>query len=124
MKRNNICSQLLIITALLVALLAPSAAAGPVSAAKAHPQLQALAARQPGSSVEVIVQKTGSDHSAETLVAQLGGKVLRDLSIINAFSAQMSAENALILANSASVRWVSPDAAVVKTASSRSENPN
>jgi serine protease AprX len=117
MKRNNICSQLLIITALLVTLLAPSAGAGPVSAAKAHPQLLALAARQPESSVEVIVQKTGSDHSAETLVAQLGGEVLRDLSIINAFSAQMSAETALMLATSSSVRWVSLDAPVVKTAS-------
>jgi serine protease AprX len=51
-------------------------------------------------------------HQAEQLVEILGGTVLVDLSIINAFAAEMSAEAACYLAQSPSVRWISIDAQV------------
>ncbi len=45
----------------------------------------------PAQQVAVIVQKTGAGHGAEQAATQLGGKVTKDLHIINAFAAQMKA---------------------------------
>ena len=80
--------------------------------AKIHPFLADLAARAPHQIVSVIVQKTGKSAQAEILTQKLGGKVTKDLYIINAFAAEMSAAAAQELAASPAVRWVSPDAPV------------
>ena len=80
--------------------------------AKIHPLLIELAARAPDQIVSVIVQKIGISNQAENLTQNLGGKVTKDLHIINAFAAEMSAAAALQLAASPAVRWVSPDALV------------
>ena len=52
-------------------------------------------------------------------MAELGGKVTKDLSIINAFSAEMTASSALDLARSEAVRWISLDAVMTSTACSQ-----
>ncbi|UCH58691.1 MAG: S8 family serine peptidase [Anaerolineales bacterium] len=91
--------------------------------ARAHPLLTQLAAKQPDQLVAVIVQKLAKDTHLEKRVAQLGGMVTRDLSIINAFAAQMEAQDALALSLDAGVRWVSLDAPVERTGKpSRSTN--
>ena len=80
--------------------------------AKAQPQLQAVAAQNPGQMVRVIAQKMAEAQGVEALVTRLGGRVTTDLSIINAFAAEMTAEAALELAQADGVRWVSLDAPV------------
>ena len=77
---------------------------------KAQPQLQELAAQEPGQLVRVIAQKMAGAQGVEALVTELGGQVVTDLSIINAFAAEMTADAALELAQSEGVRWVSLDA--------------
>jgi serine protease AprX len=77
---------------------------------KIHPLLLQLASDEPYREVQVIVQKSGSGGSVEVLVDQLGGEITGDLSLINAFAAQMTAGAAVELATSPSVKWISPDA--------------
>ena len=83
--------------------------------AHAQPLLLEMSARQPDSTVSVIVQKLARNSGVEARVAALGGKVTRDLSIINAFSAQVPARNVAELAKTQGVRWVSLDAPTVST---------
>lgn len=80
----------------------------------AQPLLLEMSARQPDATVGVIVQKLAGSSGVEGTVAALGGKVTKDLSIINAFAATMPAGAVDDLARSAGVRWVSADAAVVE----------
>jgi serine protease AprX len=82
------------------------------AAYKALPQLSQLATEHPDQVVRVIVQKIAVTKDAELLVVDLGGRVISDLSLINAFSAEMTAKAALELAQAKSVRWVSLDAPV------------
>ncbi len=81
-------------------------------AEKIQPGLAELAAQAPDQRVSVIVQKTSGASGAEALVAKMGGTVTQDLHIINAFSAVMSAKDAVQLSQISSVRWISIDAAM------------
>ncbi|MEO7840865.1 MAG: S8 family peptidase [Anaerolineales bacterium] len=81
-----------------------------VSAAKTQPLVVQMAAQDPDQMVRVIAQKMAGSQDAEAQVAKLGGKVTQDLHIINAFAAELTAEAAVELARSESVRWVSLDA--------------
>ena len=107
--------NLLLALTLLVALL-PMASTPVAAALRAQPQLLQLAAEQPGARVSVIVQKTAKDDRVETMVAALGGEVTKDLHIINAFAAEMSAGAATQLARADGVRWISLDAPVRQAA--------
>ncbi|MFN8440124.1 MAG: S8 family peptidase [Caldilineaceae bacterium] len=78
--------------------------------------LQQMAVKSPKQTVAVIVQKSEPSKQADDLVTLLGGKITRDLHIINGFVAEMSASAAVELANSDSVRWVSLDSPMVETA--------
>src|SRR5207244_984964 len=78
------------------------------------PALLQAAAQHPDSKVGVIVQKTVTDNSVEQAVVKLGGTVTKDLHIINAFAAQLPAKAVPELAQTAGVRWVAPDAPVIK----------
>jgi serine protease AprX len=101
---------------LVVALLLPLVAVAPVQASLAHnvqPLLLQMASAQPEARVSVIVQKTNKDTRVEELMARLGGKVTKDLHIINAFAAEMRAKDVAQLAR-AGVRWVSLDAPMVE----------
>jgi serine protease AprX len=77
-----------------------------------NPSLAALAERSPDMRVEVIVQldQGVSRTAAAPLVRELGGKVTRDLHIINAVAAELPAAGAAELASRPEVRAVSPNA--------------
>ncbi len=86
------------------------------------PRIVHSAFNAPTELVRVIVQKLGPDQTLEQEVAILGGTVLSDLPIINAFAAEMSADAAYQLALSPSVRWISFDAEVHSTLLGIGEN--
>jgi serine protease AprX len=104
--------QIIVVLALLLGAVGPMAISGGNLQFKAHPRLAQMASQTPDSQVSVIVQKAGSSGQAEALATQLGGKITRDLRIINAFTASMLAKSAIELAFSPLVRWVSLDAPV------------
>jgi serine protease AprX len=89
----------------------------PVAAAETlpslNPALADLAARSPHKRVEVLVQlNPGTTRgAAATLIRGLGGKVTRDLHIINGVAAELPAAGARELASRPEVRAVSPNAA-------------
>jgi serine protease AprX len=85
-------------------------------AAKAQPVLVELAAQDPGQMVRVIVQKMAGISGAEKQATALGGRITRDLRIINAFAAEMSAKDAVQLSKTSGVHWVSLDAAMNSSA--------
>ncbi len=90
--------------------------------AKIQSVLLNMAAEEPDSLVDVIVQKTGNGDSANELTETLGGAVTRDLPILNAFAAQIPAEAVLELAQSPDVNWISFDGPVMKVSDSGSTN--
>jgi serine protease AprX len=93
-----------------------SGAAAPVSAPEPSltPGLARLAERSPDKRVEVIVQLAPGTTRGQAgpLVQELGGKVTRDLHIINAVVAKLPAAGARELAASPKVRAVSENGAV------------
>ena len=95
----------------------PSVEAAPAAAEalpSLNPSLAALAERSPGKRVEVIVQLNPGTTRADAapLVRELGGKVTRDLHIINAVAAKLPAAGARELASRPEVRAVSPNGAI------------
>ncbi|MCX6045175.1 MAG: S8 family peptidase [Chloroflexi bacterium] len=87
------------------------------TASKIQTALLRMAAEEPDQVVNIIVQKATKDKAAEALVTQLGGKVTKDLSIINAFAAEIPGKAVNDLGQIASVSWISLDAPVFKSAS-------
>jgi len=79
---------------------------------KIQPALLQLATAQPNQRVGVIVQKTTDSAALEGHVAQLGGQITKNLSIIHAFAAELPAKAVPLLAQSEQVRWISLDAPV------------
>jgi len=77
-----------------------------------NPALADLAARSPQKRVEVIVQLNPGTTRAQAgpLVRELGGKVTRDLHIINGVAAELPAAGARELASRPEVRAISPNA--------------
>ena len=112
MKTNRII-QFLLVSILVVSAFntAPPQVASPTHT---HPHLLELAAENPGQLARVIVQKTPGAEGVEALAENLGGKAIQDLSIINAFAAEMNAQSAVELSRAQEVRWVSPDTAMVQ----------
>jgi serine protease AprX len=95
----------------------PSTGSAPAAAApqpSLTPALADLAASKPGKRVEVIVQMTpGTKRAVATpLIQRLGGRVTRDLHIINAVVAKLPAAGARELAAQPSVRAVSLNGAI------------
>lgn len=90
---------------------APPAVPVPVAVTEggASPSLAALAERDPGARVEVIVQlRRGADPaSARALVREAGGRALRDVPIVNGLAARMQAVDALRILRDTDVRAVS-----------------
>jgi serine protease AprX len=82
----------------------------------AQPILIQMADSNPDQFVGVIIQKLAGASGVENQVRGLGGAVTRDLGMINAFSAEMTAGAAIEVARSSGVRWVSLDAPVRSTA--------
>src|SRR5690349_20740632 len=109
--RRDVLLRVLGLLVLLVPLLA-LAPATPAAAMRAEPALLAAAAAQTGTHLQVIVQKTAHDTQPETLVTRLGGRVTKNLQIINAFAADLPAAAVPEVAQAAGVRWISLDAPV------------
>lgn len=107
-------ARILMLLALVLPLIATAPAHLAQAASRLHPDLQQEATQHPDAIAKVIVQKQGAGNSAESLVPQLGGTVTKDLSIINAFAAEMPAKSLVQLAKSDNVRWISPDGPVQK----------
>ena len=90
---------------------------------KAQSLLVELASDEPGQTVAVIVQKNTKGIELENLVANLGGRVTKNLRIINAFAAELAAKQALELSLHPLVRWVSLDTPVIETGGTEPNNP-
>ena len=69
----------------------------------------------PAQPVSVIIQKSSQDQRLEDAVTLLGGVVTKDLSLINAFVAELPASQVQQVASLPSVHWVSLDAPVVES---------
>ena len=104
--------QVLIILIFALSLMSPVTLPEAAATAKTQPLMARIATQTPDKPVSVIVQKADKSSQAEALVQQLGGKITKDLHIINAFAAEMRAGAAEMLASSPTVRWVSLDAPV------------
>ncbi|MCS7222621.1 MAG: S8 family serine peptidase [Anaerolineae bacterium] len=63
----------------------------------------------PDEIVRVIVQRADATRAAETFARSLGGEILADLHLINAFVALMPRQALPLLATHPGVRWVSVD---------------
>jgi serine protease AprX len=80
---------------------------------KADPSVLQAAAADPHGTLDLIVRKADrSSHGAEQLVRRLGGRVTRDLSIIDAFSARLPASALPALLRSPSVARLWGDARI------------
>ena len=100
----------LVIFVMLASLLLAGCAIPATMYSSVQPELLALAAEHPESFVRVIVQKRSPGNAAEQLVTDLGGIIVRDLSLINGFAAELPAAAVSQLAGADSIRWVSLDA--------------
>lgn len=85
---------------------------------RVHPMVLQVAAANPTDTIAVIVQKNSRDAAVEAVVRQLGGTITKNLTIINAFVAEMPTQQIAQLARVPGVRWISADAPVVSTACS------
>ena len=74
-----------------------------------------LAQTHPEQPVSVIVQQLAPDGRAQALVESLGGLVTHDLSLINAFAADLPAAALPALAASRLARWISLNAGMVES---------
>lgn len=80
-----------------------------------QPYLLHLAQSTPSAPVRVIIQQSTPHVSLANAIADLGGTVTADLSIINAIAVELRAEAVPQLASIEGVRWISYDAPVLKT---------
>ena len=98
-----------VLALMIVALLANLglAASKHSAALRVQPQLIQMAAERPDEMVRVVVQKRGGDSPVEGLVAHLGGEVVRELPVINAFVARLPGSAVEVLAESSGVLRIS-----------------
>ncbi len=87
---------------------------------RAHPALLQLAEEHPDDVFMVIIQrevknKDLKDDEPETAVVKAGGKVKKQLKMIESFSAELTGKEIEKLARHPKVRWISLDAPVVST---------
>ncbi len=88
---------------------------------KADPRLLQMAAENPDAVFMVIVQrevknKDVQEDDPETDVEKDGGKVKKQMKMIESFSAELTGKQILKLAKKKKVRWISADAPMVSTA--------
>ena len=113
---KNVWLSLAGVFLLLAGLAPPAGLRSAAPALRLQPQLAQMAELAPDQVVAVIVQKTTTAHGVEDRVLQLGGRVTGDLSLINAFVAQLKASAMPSLAQAPGVKWISLDALVRQSA--------
>ena len=115
MKRTHKLLHVFLVIGLLAGLIGAGVFTSQPTADNVHPLLAHVAADDSDQMVSVIVQTFGDSSSVIGEIESLGGTVTKDLYIINAVSAELSAEAAMELAGSRHVRWISLDAPVMTT---------
>jgi serine protease AprX len=115
MKTTQKIFQTCMILTLILGLLAPAVMMFSPRPARMNAPLAQMIAEDPGQTLRAIVQEADETDFAEHFVEEMGGSVLKDLPIINAFAAEMPAKVVPELAGMASVTWVSLDALVTPT---------
>lgn len=85
-----------------------------VAGLNASAELLTFVDRHPDRVVELIVQKAGPEQIPEATIVRMGGRLVRSLSIINGFAAQLPASRVRDLAQTPSVRWLSLDAPLLQ----------
>src|SRR5690349_16777993 len=101
----NVLIVFALLTSLFCTVSPPMAHAG----TRVEPSLLQRASSHPNTMFGVIVQKATKDTGVEAEVTRLGGKVTRDLSIVNGFAAQLSGAAIQALAREDGVSWISSD---------------
>jgi serine protease AprX len=101
---------------LILGLLAPAVLMVSARPVRMNALLAQMVAEDPEQTLRVIVQMAYEMDMAQRFVEKMGGSVLKDLPLINAFAAEMPAKAVPNLAGMASVAWVSLDALVESTA--------
>ena len=114
-KRKGLGLGVALVAVFLILTLILAPTARDPQAANVQPALMALAAEQPDATVRVIVQTNDTGEKAESLIAKLGGTVIKELSIINAIVAEMGAKTAVNMGFDASVNWVCLDGPIAST---------
>jgi serine protease AprX len=115
MKTSQKIFQASIILTLMLGLLAPAVLMASARPVRMNALLAQMVAEEPGQTIRVIVQVADETDMAVRFVEKMGGSVLKDLPLINAFAAEMPAKAVPNLAGIASVSWVSLDAPVIST---------
>jgi serine protease AprX len=109
MNRTNKFLHLFLALVILSGMLGLSTIPSSGRLEKMQPELAQLATSEPEQQVRVIVHQADRSGQAESLVEKLGGRVINDLKLINAFGAEIQASALSRLAADASVNWVSVD---------------
>ena len=110
MKQWKKSLHLFLVIVILTGMLGFASVSESVSRDNVQPALAQLVAESPEQEVRVIVQQAGSSAEGRWLTEQLGGSVLKELSLINAFVVELPAQSVARLAQSDAVSWVSLDA--------------
>lgn len=118
MIRTQKFLALLIIIGLLSGLVGAGILMNQQPAGNVHPLLAEVAAEDSDQMLAVIVQTYGDSASVQRKIESLGGTVTKDLYIINAISAQLSAKAVMELSELSEVRWISLDAPILSTGKS------
>ena len=104
----------IIVLCLMVSNMAGVAQAQPAPP-RIHPALLQLADSQPNDMINVIVQRKAQEQIPAQALARAGGKVTKELPIINGFAMEIPARAVEALAKTPGVRWISLDAPVRST---------
>ncbi len=115
MKTTQKILQVCLILILTLGLLTPVVMTASPTPPRMNELLAQMVAEAPGQTIRVIVQRADDTDLAERFLEKLGGSVLKNLPLINAFAAQLPAKTVPQLAVMASVNWVSLDAPVKPT---------
>jgi serine protease AprX len=100
---------------IILGMLAPASIPAVVEEPRMSPALLEMVSESTDEMVRVIVQKADRSKSAESFVEKLGGSIIHDLYIINAFAAELPVRALRTLSTQEGVQWVSLDAPVVSS---------
>lgn len=80
-----------------------------------HPSVLQLAQEQPNEKIKIIVQRMTQEKIPAQALQRAGGKIGKELPIINGFAMEIPARAVEALARTPGVRWISLDAPVIST---------